>query len=231
MHLTPDTKPGSAVALEPGVVLNYRTGRPIEYRLAEIGPGAIIRANTIIYSNVRIGSGLETGHNVVIREENVIGDRFRIWNNSVVDYGCAIGRDVRVHCNVYIAQYTVIEDEVFMAPGVTIANDLHPICTRDMRGPTIKRRARIGCNATLLPRIVIGESALIGAGSVVAGDVPDRAVVFGNPARVACSIDDLRCKAGHVDRPYLDGLDVLTREALGMLVASCPALEREMERI
>ena len=207
--------------IDPGVILDYRTGRPIVYRPTEIGPGAHIRANTIIYSNVRIGDGLETGHNVVIREETVIGHHFRIWNNSVVDYGCIIGNNVRLHCNIYVAQYTVIEDDVFMAPGVIIANDLHPICVHDMRGPTIKRRARIGCNATLLPRITIGESAVVGSGSVVAHDVPERMVVVGNPARVICSIDDLQCREGKVDRPYVDGLDVMTREAMGIPVMPC----------
>lgn len=215
---------GTNVQLDPGVLLGYPTGRPIDYRPAQIGKGARIRANTIIYSNVCIGDGLETGHNVVIREENVIGENLRIWNNSVIDYGCTIGNNVRVHSNVYIAQYTVIEDEVFLAPGVVIANDLHPICTHNMRGPTIRKRARIGCNATLFPGIVIGESAIVGAGSVVVHDVPDHMVVVGNPARVICPVQDLRCHAGKVNRPYVDGLDVMAREKLGIPVAA-PALK------
>lgn len=223
MSAIPEATVRLDIQLDPNVLIDYRTGRPIEYRPAEIGPGARIRANTIIYSNVRIGAGLETGHNVVIREENQIGERFRIWNNSVVDYGCVIGHNVRVHCNVYIAQFTTIEDDVFIAPGVIIANDLHPICTVDMRGPTIKRRARISCNVTLLPEIVIGESALIGSGAVVVADVPDRAVVVGNPGRVICSVDDLKCRSGRVDAPYIDGLDVMTREALGLDVGPCRA--------
>src|SRR5207248_1301845 len=84
--------------------------------------------------------------------------------NSTVDYGCVIGSRVRVHTGVYIAQFTVIEDDVFLAPGVMIANDRHPICRDCMRGPTIKRAARVGINATLLPEIVVGEAALVGAG-------------------------------------------------------------------
>jgi acetyltransferase-like isoleucine patch superfamily enzyme len=216
-----DVTLGPDAHIDPGVLMGYRTGRPIEHRPAEIGSSAHIRANTVIYCNVRIGNDLETGHNVVIREENQIGDRFRIWNNSVVDYGCIVGNDVRIHSNVYIAQYTVIEDEVFMAPGVIVANDLHPICTHDMRGPTIKRRARIGCNVTLLPRITIGESAIVGAGSVVTQDVSDQVVVVGNPAQVICSVDELRCKTGIIERPYVDGLDVMMREALGVSVKVC----------
>jgi acetyltransferase-like isoleucine patch superfamily enzyme len=213
-----DVTLGPDAHIDPGVLLGYRTGRPIAHHPAEIGSSAHIRANTVIYCNVRIGDGLETGHNVVIREENEIGDRFRIWNNSVVDYGCTIGDDVRIHSNVYVAQYTVIEDEVFLAPGVIVANDLHPLCTCDMRGPTLKRRARIGCNATLLPRIVVGASAVVGAGSVATRDVPDGMVVVGNPAQVICSIHELRCQVGLVERPYVDGLDVMTRKAMGMPV-------------
>ncbi len=207
---------GEQAVVDKGVLLGYRTGRPIRYEPAQIGRYARIRSNTVIYSNVRIGDDLETGHNVVIREENVIGHRFRIWNNAVVDYGCKIGDDVRVHCDVYIAQYTIIEDRVFLAPGVIVANDLHPICTRCMRGPTIRQGARVGCNATLLPGIIIGMSALVGAGSVVTHDVPDRTVVAGNPAQVICSIDELVCRTGDVDRPYAGGLDVLARETLNI---------------
>jgi acetyltransferase-like isoleucine patch superfamily enzyme len=225
MPVNPNVRLGPDAQIDRGVLLGYRTGRPIAFKPAEIGQGARIRANTIIYSNTRIGDGLETGHNVVIREETVIGHRFRIWNNSVIDYGSVIGDNVRIHCNAYIAQHTVIEDDVFLAPGVTVANDLHPICTYDMRGPTIRRRARIGCNVTLLPRIMIGESAVVGAGSVVTRDVPDRMVVAGNPARLVCSIDELRCRAGHVDRPYRDGLDIMTREAMGISVAPCGLTE------
>jgi acetyltransferase-like isoleucine patch superfamily enzyme len=180
--------------IDEGVVLNYPTGRNIKKVETIIGHGAKIRKGTIIYESSIIGKNLETGHNVVIREENQIGDDFSIWNNSVIDYGCRIGHRVKVHCNVYIAQYTLIEDEVFIAPGVTVANDLHPVCTKCMQGPTIKKRARIGVNVTLLPQITIGEEALVGAGSVVTKDIPPYALVYGNPARVVGDVRDLKCK-------------------------------------
>lgn len=199
-----------------GVILGCRPGREIAVAETVIGDFAIIRSNTVIYSNVIIGDNLETGHNVVIREENIIGDNFGIWSNSVVDYGCEIGNDVRIHSNVYVAQYTTIEDGVFLAPGVTIANDPHPICTKCMRGPTIRKGARIGVNATLLSHIVIGEYSLVGAGSVVTSDIPAGVVAYGNPARVVKPIDSVRCPLGVVDRPYVEGRDVRTRERLGV---------------
>jgi len=117
---------------------------------------------------------------------------------------------VKIHCNVYVAQFTTIEDDVFLAPGVTIANDPHPICSKCMQGPTIRRGARIGVNVTLLPLITIGENALVGAGSVVTADVPAGMLVAGNPARVIGPVDSLECPFGIVI-PYENGIDVRRR--------------------
>jgi len=186
--------------LDPRAVVGELPGRKIADLTLSIGPHAIIRSFSVIYAGSRIGAHLETGHGAVIREENRIGDDFSIWNNSTVDYGCVIGSRVRVHTGVYIAQFTVIEDDVFLAPGVMIANDRHPICRDCMRGPTIKRAARVGINATLLPEIVVGEAALVGAGAVVTRDVPARAVVVGNPARVIGSVDQLTHSRSYLER-------------------------------
>jgi acetyltransferase-like isoleucine patch superfamily enzyme len=123
----------------------------------------------------------------------------------VVDYGCVIGNGVKIHTGVYVAQFTILEDDVFLAPGVIVTNDIHPGCpesSRCMRGPTVRRGAQVGGNVTLLPYIEIGERALIGAGSVVTKDIPPRAVAYGNPARVVGTIDDLDCDTGLVAKPY-----------------------------
>lgn len=204
---------GDKYEIDPGVILGYLTGRRIADVALRIGPGARIRSGTAIYAGSTIGAGLQTGHNVVIREENTIGDNLNIWNNSTIDYGCIIGNGIKIHCNVYVAQFTTLEDDVFLAPGVTIANDPHPLCGLCMRGPTIKRRARIGVNVTLLSHITIGEGALIGAGSVVTRDIPASAVAYGNPARPVKSVEELLCPFGLVERPYVNGLDVHTRQA------------------
>ena len=142
---------------------------------------------------------------MVIREENKIGNHFTIWSNSVVDYGCQIGHGVKIHTNCYIAQFTTIYDDAFLAPGVMVANDLHPGCPHShecMRGPYIKKGAQIGINCTILPRVVIGEYAVIGAGRVVTKDIPDGTVAYGNPAQVKCDIDSLTCSTGQGDKPY-----------------------------
>ena len=173
--------PGSRV--DAGVQLGYRTSRAIAFTPARIGPRARIRSHAVIYTNVEIGADLETGHHIVIREQTRIGDRLWLWSHATIDYGCRIGDRVRIHNHVYVAQRTVIEDDVFLAPGVMIANDRYPISDR-IEGPTIRQGAVIGVNATILPGVTIGARALIGAGSVVTKDVPDGAVVYGNPARV-----------------------------------------------
>ncbi|MDI6791415.1 MAG: acyltransferase [bacterium] len=202
MRLTNDIEIGKDPRIDEGVVLGYLSGRKIASLKTIIGHRARVRSGTVIYAGLEIGDNLETGHNVVIREENLIGNNFNIWNNSTVDYGCKIGNNVKIHNNVYIAQFTTLEDDVFLAPGVIIGNDPHPVCTKCMKGPTVKKGARIGINATLLPHIVIGEHSLVGAGAVVTKDVPPRSVVYGSPARVVCSTSELKCKQGMKERPY-----------------------------
>ncbi len=197
---------GENAVIDDGVVLGYAAGRGKQQPLV-IGADARIRTGTVIYGASRIGHHLETGHNVVIREDNVIGDHLNIWSNSIIDYDCRIGNGVKIHAGVYIAQFTVIEDGVFIGPGVSTANDVHPLCpdaVRCMQGPHIKRYAQIGVNACILPRVVIGEHAIIGAGSVVTGDIPPRMVAYGNPARTVCDIDELKCHTGRREKPYDD---------------------------
>ena len=174
-----------------------------------------MRSNSVLYAASVIGEGLETGHNVVIREENAIGDHLSIWNNSVIDYGCRIGHRVRIHSNCYIAQFTTIEDDVFIAPGVSTANDPHPLCTLCMQGPTLKKGCRIGVNVTLLPHVIVGEGAVVGAGSVVTHDVPPLTVAYGNPAQAAGHVDELSCQF-ELTVPYIGGKDVKVRERIDL---------------
>ena len=197
---------GEGSVVDPEAIVGYLSPRKGVSRILTVGGEARIRSGSVIYAGSEIGSGLETGHNVVIREENEIGDDFSVWNNTVIDYGCKIGNGVKIHCNVYVAQFTLIEDGVFIAPGVKIANDYHPGCPESgecMRGPTLKRGCRIGVNVTIVPYVTIGEGTLVGSGSVVTKDLPAGVLAYGNPARVKCKLEDLRCKTGRREAPYL----------------------------
>lgn len=172
--------------------------RKIKNLNLRIGKNAHIRSGTVIYAGSTIGKYLSTGHNAIIREESTIGDYFSIWSNSTLDYGCIVGNRVKIHHNVYVAQFTELENDVFLGPGVTITNDPHPGCQYSkqcMRGPVIKEGAQIGANATILPFLTIGQGALVGAGSVVTKDVKPWTVVCGNPAKECGQTHSLTCTA------------------------------------
>jgi acetyltransferase-like isoleucine patch superfamily enzyme len=197
---------GPGCEIDPEAIVGYLSPRRNVSDELVIGEGARIRSGSVVYAGSTIGAGLETGHNVVIREQNEIGDGFNIWNNSVIDYGCTIGNGVKIHCNIYIAQFTVIEDGVFMAPGVTIANDIHPGCPESgdcMKGPVLKKGCKLGVNVTVVPYVTIGEGTLVGSGSVVTKDLPPGVLAYGNPARVHADLKDLRCKTGRREAPYI----------------------------
>jgi acetyltransferase-like isoleucine patch superfamily enzyme len=196
---------GKKSVIDKGVKLGYIPAKNAKLAKLQIGENARIRQGAILYAGTKIGKNLETGHNVIIREKNKIGNNFSIWSNSIIDYGCRIGNNVKIHSNIYIAQFTVIEDNAFLAPGVTIANDPHPGCDfskKCMKGPTIKKGAQIGCNVTIVPMVTIGEKCLIGSGSVVTKDIPAGSVAYGNPARVHKKIGDLKCYFTFTDKPY-----------------------------
>lgn len=195
---------GAGADLDAGIILGYLANRDGSQFLM-IGPHAKIRSGTVIYGGSTIGSNLETGHHVIIREQNIIGDNLSVWTNSIIDYGCHIGSNVKIHSNVYIPQFTLIEDDVFIGPCVCLANDIHPGCPQAvncMTGPLIKKGAQIGINSSILPRVTIGAYAVIGSGSVVTSDIPAGAVAYGNPARVRGHIEDIACINGLVGKPY-----------------------------
>jgi acetyltransferase-like isoleucine patch superfamily enzyme len=177
---------GESQLSDPDVRIAYPSDRRTRQRF-RIGPAARLRSGTVLYDGSRIGSRLQTGHHVVVREDCDIGDDVSIWSNSVVDYGCRIGDGVKIHCNCYVAQFTDIGDGAFLAPGVTCANDLYPGQPESasvMRGPVIGAGAQLGVNVTVLPYVRLGEGCIVGAGSVVTRDVPAGAVVYGSPAVV-----------------------------------------------
>ncbi|MEM7338509.1 MAG: N-acetyltransferase [Actinomycetota bacterium] len=193
--------------VDPTAAVGYASSRG-EQRPLVIGPGARIRSGSVIYEASVIGASLQTGHNVVIREECEIGDDLSVWTNSVIDYGCTIGDRVKIHSNCYVAQFTELGDDVFLAPGVSIANDLYPgdsTSAAVMRGPRILAGAQIGAGTTILPYVVIGAGALVGAGSVVTRDIPAGMVAVGSPAVPTKPVSDLIPITHRVDEGSMAG--------------------------
>ncbi len=108
-----------------------------------------------------------------------------IGTNSVIDGGTTIGDHVSIQSNVYIPTNTIIEDNVFLGPCASLANDKYPIRVKyDLKGPVLRKGASVGANATLLPGIEIGEGAMVAAGAVVTKDVPAWKLAIGSPARI-----------------------------------------------
>lgn len=162
-----------------------------------IGSGAHIRSHTVIYAGNRIGNAFQTGNKVNIRELNTIGDHVSIGTLSVIEHHVTIGDHVRIHSQVFVPEYSIIEAGAWLGPNVVLTNAKYPLSPdvkESLKGPTIKKGAIIGANATILPGVVIGESSLIGAGSVVVHDVPEGAVVVGNPAKIIKYINELPYK-------------------------------------
>jgi acetyltransferase-like isoleucine patch superfamily enzyme len=164
-----------------------------------IGAGAMIRTHAVIYAGNVIGKNFQTGNKVNIRESNRIGDNVSIGTLSVIEHHVEIADNVRIHTQVFIPEYSVLEEGCWIGPNVVFTNAKYPLAPGvkdNLTGPVIRKGAKIGANVTLLPGVVVGENALIGAGTVVVRDVPAGAVVVGNPGRVVRHISELPYSAG-----------------------------------
>lgn len=179
---------GQNITVFDSVILGF----PAKYHLGldvftgcTIGDNSILRPGTTIYADVTIGESFSSGHNVMIREKTIIGNQVSIGTGSVIEGYTTIGNRVNLQSLVYIPTNTTIEDDVFIGPNSVLTNDRYPPRNNaQMEGPVIQDRARIGANVTILPGIIIGEEALIAAGSVVTRDVPAGMLAVGSPARL-----------------------------------------------
>lgn len=167
----------------------------------EIGPDGVIRSGTIIYCAVKIGRRFESGHNVIIREQTIIGDNVLVGTNSVIDGDTWIGSNVCIQSMVYIPAASLIEENVFIGPNAVFTNDKYPL-RKDSKlvGPILRRGATIGANSTLLPGVEVGEGAIIAAGAVVTRDVPRWSLAIGVPAVIQELPEELKVLNKLADR-------------------------------
>jgi acetyltransferase-like isoleucine patch superfamily enzyme len=154
---------------------------------SEVGAGTIVSTAAVVFAGTRIGERVIVGDQACIRERCDVGDDVVVGRGSLVENDTTIGALTKIQAHAYITAYSTLEDNVFIAPCVVTTNDNFMGRTERrhdlVKGPTIRRGARIGGAAILCPGIEVGEEAFVGAGAVVVRDVPPRAVVVGNPAR------------------------------------------------
>ena len=137
--------------------------------------------------STRIGKNTRVWQFAVVFDGAVIGENCNICAHTLVENGVTVGNNVTIKSGVFLWEGTVVADNVFIGPNATFTNDVMPrskVYPEAFSGIIIKQGASIGANATILPGVIIGEQAIVGAGAVVVYDVPDRAVVVGNPAKV-----------------------------------------------
>lgn len=152
-----------------------------------IGAGSHIRTGAVIYRGSTFGEQCRIGHSVVLREGMRVGHHTAIGCLVKCEGYTTIGNRCVIHAQSHLTSFMTIEDYVFFGPSCVTMND--PVAAhyreieREVRGPTVRRGARIGSGVAICPAVVIGEEAFIGAGSVVTKEVPAREFWFGNPAR------------------------------------------------
>lgn len=149
---------------------------------------------TCIAPDVKLGKGVKLSKFINLYGCE-IGDDTKIGAFVEVQKNAKIGCRCKISSHTFICEGVTIEDEVFIGHGVVFINDSYPRATTQDGGlqseadwkverTVVKRRASVGSGATILSNVVIGEGAMVGAGSVVTKDVPANAIVAGNPARV-----------------------------------------------
>jgi acetyltransferase-like isoleucine patch superfamily enzyme len=180
---------GKQPVLSPRSTTNAEELPPLE-----LGPGTVVSSGAIVFAGTTVGKRVIVGDQACVRERCTIGDDVVVGRGSLVENDTQVGARTKIQADAYVTAYSLLEEDVFIAPCVVTANDNFMGRTEKRhalrRGPTIRRGARIGAAAVLLPGIDVGEEAFVGAGAVVLRDVAARAVVVGNPARQIREVPD-----------------------------------------
>ena len=160
----------------------------------EIGAGTVVSTGAIVFAGSKIGERVILGDQSCVRERVTVGDDVVIGRGSLVENDTTIGAMTKIQADAYITAYSTLEEHVFIAPCVVTTNDNFMGRTERryglVKGPTIRRGARIGGGAILCPGVEIGADAFVGAGAVVTKDVEPGMLVVGSPARVLRAVPE-----------------------------------------
>lgn len=196
----PGTTVGEGCVIEEGVVLGKQprlragssaAGAPADALVLE--PDVTVCCGAVVYAGARVCAGAIIGDQSQVRERATIGSGSVVGRGSSVDFDARIGARVLIQTGVYVTGGSIVEDDVFLGPGVTTTND-HAMGRHargePLLGPVFRRACRVGGGAVICPGVVIGEEAFVAAGAVVTRDVGERQVVIGVPARVVRRVAD-----------------------------------------
>ena len=154
-----------------------------------------VHDTTVIDDNVFIGDNTKIWHFSHIQSGAVIGENCSLGQNVNVANNVKIGNSVKIQNNVSVYEGVELEDYVFCGPSMVFTNILLPRCEFPQRGSEfydktlVKKSASIGANATIVCGNTIGQYAMIGAGAVITKDVPDFALILGNPGKIVGWVD------------------------------------------
>jgi len=189
-----DVRIGRGCRIEDGAIVgrvpvlsatsSARRGGPEPTTLED---GATVCAGAIVFAGARICAGAIVGDQAHVRERAVVGPESVVGRGSALGGDTVVGARVRIQTNVWLTSGTVVEDDVFVGPGVVTTNDdemEQGTPAEELRPPVLRRGCRVGGGVVLTPGVEVGEDAFVAAGAVVTRDVPVRAVVMGVPARV-----------------------------------------------
>lgn len=191
---------GQKVVIQDGAVIGKSpvlgprsSASRAEPTATHLSDGVAVLAGAVIFAGVQLGPGSIAGDQCHVRERSVVGPGSVIGRGSAIDNDVEIGEGVRVQSNCYVTGGTVVEDQVFIGPGVTTTNDntmaRQPL-DAPLLAPRLERACRIGGGVVLCPGVRVGAEAFVAAGSVVVSDVPPGAVVMGVPARQAKAVPE-----------------------------------------
>jgi UDP-2-acetamido-3-amino-2,3-dideoxy-glucuronate N-acetyltransferase len=147
-----------------------------------------VHESSYIDDGAKIGAGTKIWHFCHVMPCAQIGERCNIGQNVFISSGVLIGKNVKIQNNVSLYTGVILEDDVFLGPSMVLTNVINPRShvnrKNEFQTTLIRQGASIGANATIICGVTLGKYCFVGAGSVVTHDVPDFALIYGNPARV-----------------------------------------------